>query len=76
MPELYGYDLGKSSNVPAIDNIFTFNPEEMFFLSLSSLSSEPLRKYSITKGKNMEFIYYTPYNEDIPALRTSLKDKI
>ena len=48
----------------------------MFFLSLSSLSTNPLKKYSITKGKSLEFIYYAPYVEDAQSLKVSLKDKI
>lgn len=50
----------------------TFNPEEMFFLSISQLSSQSMKKYSISKGKSQEFIYYSPYKEDTAALKSAL----
>jgi hypothetical protein len=59
-----------------VASLFSFSPDDMFFLSLSSLTKEPLKKYSITKGKNLEFIYYTPYQEDTVAIKTVLLDKI
>ena len=76
LPEFYGYNTGKSYALPQIDELFMFNPEEMFFLSVSTLSAEPLKKYSITKDKNIEFMYYTPHKEDLSALKVSLLDNI
>lgn len=48
----------------------------MFFLSMSPLLNNPMKKYSVTKGNNIEFIYLVPQKEDIGALKTLLAEKI
>lgn len=35
-----------------------------------------MKKYSISKGKSLEFLYYTPEKEDIGALKALLLEKI
>ena len=74
--ELYGYEVKKSVAFPEIDSLFSFNPEEMFFLSVSTLTKKPLKKYSVSKDKKLEFIYYSLHKEDLPALKLSLTEKI
>lgn len=76
VPQIYGYQLGKEEKVAAVEELFNFKEEDMFFLSLFSLTGCPMKKYSVTKGKGLEFIYYTPRKEDLNALRALLQDKI
>jgi hypothetical protein len=51
IPELYGFPADSEGRVDHLENVFTFNPEEMFFLSASALGARPLQKYSVSKGK-------------------------
>ena len=44
--------------------MFVFNPEEMFFLAASSVSTIPLLKYSVSKGKQTECLYYKVQEDD------------
>jgi hypothetical protein len=62
--------------VEYLENIFTFNPEEMFFLSASALGARPLQKYSVSKGKQTECFYFRPQREDETALKTKIEEKI
>jgi hypothetical protein len=59
-----------------VENYLNFNPEDMFFLSMTPLLKTPMKKYSISKGKNIEFIYFSPQKEDIGALKVLLLAKI
>jgi hypothetical protein len=51
IPELYGFPIDSEGRVEQLEGIFTFNPEEMFFLSASAVGSHQLQKYSVSKGK-------------------------
>jgi hypothetical protein len=52
LPELYGFEVSKGVRLPSVDWIFEVNPEDMFFLSVSTLGKQPMQKYSVSKGKN------------------------
>lgn len=48
----------------------------MFFLSVSALGSHPLQKYSVSRGKQTECIYFKPQREDEAAIKARIEEKI
>jgi hypothetical protein len=48
----------------------------MFFLSVSTLGRVPLQKYSVTKGRSIEFLYYETQKEDLGLVKRTLEEKI
>lgn len=48
----------------------------MFFLSVSALGAYPLQKYSVSKGKQTECLYYKPQREDDNAIKVKIEEKI
>lgn len=36
----------------------------MFFLSVGALGAHPLQKYSVSKGKQTEVLYFKPQRDD------------
>lgn len=53
LPELYGYEVDTGSPLQSVEQMLGFNPEDMFFLSVSKLLKMPMKKFSISKGKNL-----------------------
>lgn len=76
IPELYGFPSGCEGRVEHLEATFSFNPEEMFFLSASVVGAHPLQKYSVSKGKQTECLYFRPLREDEAALRAKIEEKV
>ena len=45
----------------------------MFFLSVSTLGKLPMQKFSVTKNKNIEFLYYCIQTEDLGLIKKTLQ---
>lgn len=58
-----------------VESLFSFNPEEMFFLSVNSMGLRPLQKFSASRGKQTEYLYFKQQNEDQTALKTKIQEK-
>lgn len=58
-----------------MESLFSFNPEEMFFLSVNSLGLRPLQKFSASRGKQTEYLYFKQQNEDQSVFKTKIQEK-
>lgn len=72
IPELYGYPIDSENKVDSLESIFSFNPEEMFFLSSLAQGTKQLQKYSVSKGRQTECLYFRPHCDDEAALKAKI----
>lgn len=55
--------------------MFSFNPEEIFFLSVNSMGPRALQKFSASRGKQTEYLYFKPQNEDQAVFKAKIHEK-